>query len=260
MRSPFPGVDPYLEAPELWSEVHSRLIVAIADTLTEHLTEKYRVAIEKRTYFSSEDDSLLVGIPDVSVIARRGDEILPGRTANLATLTEPISVTLPNVQEVQERYLEVREIASGAVITAIEILSPKNKRPGEGRNAYERKRYQILASLTHLVEIDWLRGGQPLPMLGSQPSHYRMLISRSDRRPTAQLYAFSVRQPIPSIVIPLTATDEEPMLPLQAVLQTVYERGRYQLAVDYSQPATPPLSSEDAAWAEALLYAQGFRI
>ncbi|XGV96071.1 MAG: DUF4058 family protein [Leptolyngbya sp. BL-A-14] len=258
MQSPFPGIDPYLETPELWSEVHSRLIVAIADALTEHLTDKYRVAIEKRTYFSSEDESLLVGIPDVSVIARRADDSVI-RATNLATLPEPISVTLPQVEEVQERYLEVREVATGAVITAIEILSLKNKRPGEGRNAYERKRYQVLASLTHLIEIDWLRGGQPLPTIGSQPSHYRILVSRSDRRPTAQLYAFSVRQPIPSVIIPLTSNDEEPTLSLQEIFQTVYERGRYYLAVDYSQPPKPPLSPEDAAWAEALLQAQGFR-
>lgn len=258
MRSPFPGIDPYLEAPELWSEVHSRLIVAIADALTEHLSEKYRVAIEKRTYFSSEDDSLLVGIPDVAVISRRNEDASFGRAANLSTLTEPLAVTLPPVEEVQERYLEVREVATGAVITAIELLSPKNKRPGEGRYAYERKRYQVLASLTHLVEIDWLRGGQALPMIGSHSSHYRMLISRSDRRPTAQLYAFNVQQPIPAIFIPLTASDEEPLLSLQAVFQTVYERGRYHLAVDYRQPPTPPLSTEDAAWAEALLQTQGF--
>ncbi|MGC1309994.1 MAG: DUF4058 family protein [Phormidesmis sp.] len=50
MPSPFPGMDPYLEMPELWSEVHSRLIVAIADNLSEQLSDAYRVAIEKRTY------------------------------------------------------------------------------------------------------------------------------------------------------------------------------------------------------------------
>ncbi|HEY9751970.1 MAG TPA: DUF4058 family protein, partial [Coleofasciculaceae cyanobacterium] len=196
MRSPFPGMDPYLENPDLWSEVHSRLIVAIADDLTEHLSEKYRVAIEKRTYFSG-DDSLLVGIPDVSVVAKRRDGEMPtGGTATLP-LSEPITVTVPMVEEVQERYLEIREVKTGTVITAIEILSPKNKRKGEGRQAYERKRNQVLASLTHLVEIDLLRGGQPLPIKGDIQSDYRILVSRSDRRPSAQLYAFNLRQRIP---------------------------------------------------------------
>jgi hypothetical protein len=147
------------------------------------------------------------------------------------------------------------------VITAIEILSPKNKRSGEGRQAYERKRNQVLASMTtHLVEIDLLRGGQPLPILGTAQSDYRILISCSDRRPSAQLYAFSVRQEIPRFSVPLAAGDEEPVLDLQAVLQQVYKRGRYYLAVDYTQPPQPPLSAADTIWADGLLREAGLRI
>lgn len=251
MLSPFPGMNPYLENPELWSEVHSRLIVAIADDLTDHLSEKYRVAIEKRTYFSGGDDSLLVGIPDVSIVSKRTEENSSAATAMLTS--EPLTVTVPMVEEVQERYLEIREVATGAVITAIEILSPKNKRAGDGRQAYERKRNQVLASLTHLVEIDLLRGGQPLPMSGSAKSDYRILVSRSDRRPSAQLYAFSVRQEVPSFLVPLKAGEEEPLLRLQDILRKVYKRGRYHLTIDYTQPAQPPLAQDDQNWLTTLL-------
>ncbi|MBF2050702.1 MAG: DUF4058 family protein [Elainella sp. C42_A2020_010] len=251
MRSPFPGMNPYLENPELWSEVHSRLIVAIADDLTDHLSEKYRVAIEKRTYFSGGDDSLLVGIPDVSVVGKSPEQSQLSATATLPV--EPITVTVPMAEEVQERYLEIREVATGSVITTIEILSPKNKRSGEGRQAYNRKRHQVLASLTHLVEIDLLRGGQPLPILGVARSDYRILISRSDRRPSAQLYAFSVRQRIPQFTVPLAAGDEEPVLDLQSLVERVYERGRYYLAIDYTQPAPPPLSEQDAIWVATIV-------
>lgn len=252
MRSPFPGMDPFLENPELWSEVHSRLIVAIADDLTEQLSNRYRVAIEKRTYFSSGDDSLLVGIPDVSVMSRveksQPTELATRDTATLPS-TDPITVAVPLIEETQERYLEVREVATGAVITAIELLSPKNKRSGEGRQAYERKRNQVLASLTHFIEIDLLRGGQPLPILGTVPSDYRILISRSDVRPSAQLFAFNVQQEIPSFPVPLAPGETEPLLNLQQIFQAVYQRGRYYLAVDYQKPIQPPLSAESAAWA-----------
>ncbi|MBV8886966.1 MAG: DUF4058 family protein [Chroococcidiopsidaceae cyanobacterium CP_BM_RX_35] len=37
MPSPFPGMDPYLEQPALWSSFHSRLIVAIADAIVVYL-------------------------------------------------------------------------------------------------------------------------------------------------------------------------------------------------------------------------------
>lgn len=107
--------------------------------------------------------------------------------------------------------------------------------------------------MTHLIEIDLLRGGQPLPILGTAKSDYRILISRSDCRPSAQLYAFNVQQEIPKLAVPLTAEDEEPVLDLQSVLQRVYERGRYHLAMDYTQSPQPPLSEVDMAWVGSLL-------
>lgn len=73
MRSPFPGMDPYLEAPEVWPEVHSRLSVAIADQLGEQLSDPYRVAIEKRIYIDGAEADLTVGIPDISVVTQRAD-------------------------------------------------------------------------------------------------------------------------------------------------------------------------------------------
>jgi Protein of unknown function (DUF4058) len=46
MGNPFPGMNPYLEQPELWHQAHNRLIVAIADDLTPQIVPKYRVSIE----------------------------------------------------------------------------------------------------------------------------------------------------------------------------------------------------------------------
>ncbi|ASC69561.1 hypothetical protein XM38_004880 [Halomicronema hongdechloris C2206] len=252
MASPFPGMDPYLETPELWSAVHSRLIVAIADELVDHLSQKYRVEVEKRVYFSSEDDSILVGIPDVAVATGRS----AAGTTEAATLPPPMQpepVTVPLAAEVTERYLEIREVATGMVVAVIELLSPKNKRPGEGRIAYLRKRNQVLASVSHLVEIDLLRGGQPLPMSGQHPSDYHILISRADRRPTADLYRFGLQQPIPSFPVPLLPGEKEPILALQPLLNRVYEKGRYHLAIDYGQPPVPPLSKQNEQWMAELL-------
>lgn len=253
MPSPFPGMDPYLENAELWSAVHNRLIVAIADDLVDHLSQKYRVEIEKRTYFSADDESLLVGIPDVIVVTGK-DKELPTSTTTLARLVQPQQVRMPVSEEVNERYLEIREVATETVVTVFEILSPKNKRSGEGRIAYERKRNQVLASATHLVEIDLLRGSKTFPIVGGELGDYSVLISRSHQRPMADLYAFDLRQPIPSVPIPLLKGEDEPILELQKRLNYVYDRGRYQLAIDYTQPPQPPLSEEDVEWAKTLSY------
>lgn len=246
-------MDPYLENSEFWSAVHNRLIVAIADDLVNDLSEKYRVEIEKRTYFSSDDVSLLVGIPDVAVVTGRVTKSASSK-ATLFLPVQPQKVTVPIAEEVNERYLEIREVTTGTVVAVIEILSPKNKRSGEGRLAYERKRNQVLASATHLIEVDLLRGGKPFPMMGEDLGDYRILISRGDQRPVADLYAFNLRQPIPSVPIPLLADEEEPILELQKLLNYVYDRGRYHLAINYTQPLSPPLSEENAQWAKTLLF------
>ncbi len=69
MPSPFPGMNPYLENPEIWPEVHHLLISILAETLNPQLLPKYRVAVEKRIYETTADDSLLVGILKIFAFA-----------------------------------------------------------------------------------------------------------------------------------------------------------------------------------------------
>jgi len=261
MPSPFPGMDPYLEHPELWPEVHNRLIVAIADVLAPQLRPKYRIAIEKRVYQISGEESLLIGIPDV-VVQRQisaTNPILPNVTVS-SPLVQPETVTVPMPEVVKEGYLEVRDVGTGEVVTAIEVLSPSNKRPGEGRQVYELKRQRVLGSLTHLVEIDLLRGWQPMQVFGNGiQGHYRILVSRGERRPLASLYAFSLQDVIPSFPLPLRSRDVEPLVDLQALVGGLYDRAGYDLVIDYSREPVPPLSEVDAAWADTLLREQGLR-
>ncbi|MBD1926083.1 DUF4058 family protein [Trichocoleus sp. FACHB-90] len=258
MPSPFPGVDPYLENPELWAEVHHRLITAIADAIAPSLRPKYRVAIEKRIYLSDVKDSDLVMIPDVTVFSNP-NATQSQSTATLTSPREPITVTVPIPEETREGYLEIREVKTGDVITVIEILSPKNKGAGVGRKVYEAKRQQVLTSASHLVEIDLLRRGKPMPIESHIQADYRILVSQAHRRPVAHLYAFSVQEEIPSFPLPLQSGDAEVQLELQTLLSGVYDRAGFDLTVDYTQPAIPPLKGENAVWADALLREKGLR-
>jgi hypothetical protein len=262
MRSPFPGMNPYLENPELWAEFHHWMITMIAESLVPKLRPKYRVGIEKRVYQTIDNESLLIGIPDVMV----GHSTTPTTTeASVGVVVasppvKPINVNLPMPEEVREGYLEVREVGTGEVVTVIEVLSPKNKRAGEGRKAYLSKRQQILGSSTHLVEIDLLRGGKPMPILGHQiQADYRILVSRSNSRPKAELYPFNLQQPIPSFPLPLRRGDNEPLLDLQTLIHEVYDRAGLDLAIDYSSEPIPGLSSSDTVWMNQLLQQQGLK-
>ena len=262
MPSPFPGMDPYLEQPAFWSSFHSRLVVAVADAIEAMLDPQYYVEVETRTYYSDDDNSVLIGIPDAIVVSSPPnnptvDTPTDGESA-VAVQLRPQQVTVPVPLEVNERYLEIRELATGEVITAIEVLSPKNKRTGKGRIAYEEKRSAFLGSLTHLVELDLLRSGEAMAMKGSVPATaYRILISRSDRRPVADLYGFTIREPLPTFPVPLKRGEQELLLPLQEVFDGVYDRARYQSRINYLEPPPPPpLSEADQQWLDVLLASQ----
>jgi Protein of unknown function (DUF4058) len=250
MPSPFPGMDPYLESPEFWSEVHNRLIVAIADDLAPNLRPKYRVAIEQRIYLSSTNgDRPLVGIPAVTLSNRSNPDSWSMATV-MTPSSKPIAISLPLPEEVRESYLEIREINSSQVITVIELLSPKNKKFGEGRIAYERKRQKVLGSSTHLVEIDLLRQGKKFPLgaVAASPQYY-VLVARGDRRPAADLYPFTLREPIPSFPLPLAESELEPVIELQKIFDGVYDRAGFHLAIDYKNPPSPKLNNADSQWA-----------
>jgi hypothetical protein len=258
MPSPFPGMDPYLEYPAFWSSFHTRFIVAIADAIEPQLGSEYYVEVESRTYQSDEEEEILIGIPDAIVFAEKSNAPANPTSVSegaVATQVQPETVVVPVPVELKERYLEVREMGTEAVITVIELLSPTNKRAKDGRAEYEKKRRQILGSQTHLVEIDLLRGAKPMSMQGVQTaSPYRILISRSSDRPRAALYPVMLDQPLPDLPIPLKPGDSDPTVSLQSIFTQVYDRARYANRIDYAQPLPPPkLTDTDQQWVEELL-------
>jgi hypothetical protein len=258
MPSPFPGMNPYLEDPFFWREVHNRLAVALANDLGARLRPHYYAAIETRTYLEDESDGVLVGIPDTIVFAAAPSS----QSAIAATAT----VTLPSVQpqqvrliepiEVKERYLEVRRVKTHEVVAVIEILSPKNKR-SDGRDSYLKKRQAVFASQTHWIEIDLLRVGQPMPLAGvNRLGDYRILVSAATERPSAMLYGFDLRDRIPVFPLPLKPDDQPVLVDLQPLLHEVYDQGNFDLRIDYQQPVPEPaLADSDQDWIQPILAA-----
>ena len=245
MPSPLPGMDPYLEHPDLWPEVHSRLLVAIADHLGPQLRPKYRVVVEEAFYQTTEPDAVLVGRPDVAVTQPLGRA--PTNVTNGIATIQPIQINLPAATVIRQGYLEIRDVVTSEVVTALEVLSPTNKRPGAGRRTYEAKRQIVLASATNLVEIDLLRQWPPLTP-GPLSSHYRILVSASTQRPSASLYAFNLPDPIPPFPLPLRDEDPAPILSLKPLIDDIYDQSGYDLVIDYSLPPVPELSAGDLAW------------
>jgi hypothetical protein len=275
MPSPFPGMDPYLEHPAIWPGVHANLIVSIQDALQPLVRPRYYVSVELRVRELDPDESALAGIPDATVI-EAADQRGPSRPANgpasaagvrargrtngSGPNARVLTVAMPRTIPVRERYLEVRDTETRDAVTVIEVLSPTNKASGRGRAEYEGKRLAIAATLTNFVEIDLLRIGEPMPVRylvdpppDDQLGAYRVLVSRGHWEHRAELYPVSLRERLPTVPIPLRPGDPEPPLDLQSVIDTVYDRGAYDLHLNYRRDPVPSLGPADAAWAAALL-------
>lgn len=262
MPSPFPGMNPYLESPDRWSTVHNRLIVAMADLLTPPLLPKYQVDIDKRVCEVMGINMVLSGRPSITIQQSRHPHQLPESVSfesGITTAKAPVSVMLPMPEEVREPYLEVKDAETQAVVTAIEILSPSNKR-GNGRQRYLEKRQKILQSRTHLIEVDLLTQPDPLPLAqGTITSHYHILVSRSQSRPAAGLYPFNLPEPIPTVPLPLAPNDPELMIDLQNLLHQVYDRSGYDYFIGYQQDVELSFTDVYLVWIGKLLKEKGLQ-
>ena len=140
MPSPFPGMNPYFEQASIWADFHTEILTTLRRLLVPQLRPTYFVQIEVQKY-----------IQELSSQARR------------------------YVDKV--RYLEVRDREGRDLVTVIELLSPSNKRAGDDRESYLKKRSELLRSPAHLVEIDLLRGWTPMPHEGRPECDYSVMVS-----------------------------------------------------------------------------------
>ena len=276
--NPFPGMNPYLEERGLWPDVHTTLIVGLRNQLARQLRPEYRVSAEERVYLLTDPDGSSNGsgggnaigsryrVPDVAVLAGVGAGAAAADGSGLrfpAPTRSPdaVAVQLPDTDLFKERYIEVRRVANREVVAVIELLSPTNKTPPD-RRGYLAKRAAILSSPTHLVEIDLLRAGRRMPVIGDVPdTHYRILVANARRTDSgADLYAFGIRDAIPDFVLPLAQADEGIAINLNPVINDAYANSGYDLDIDYAQDLQePPLSDDDRVWLDALLREQGLR-
>lgn len=259
MIAPFPGMDPYLEAPGLWPDVHSSLIVAIRDQIQPVISPRYTAIITPYTTYESLDIApARYAVPDIGIIDQGTPSPISTSAIAVAPLTGVVAIEIPT------RYarIEIRTVGDETLVTVIELLSPANKRPGiDHAEAYERKRQEIMQSSAHLVEIDLLRGGRRPSVLTPLPdTPYFIFLSRAERRPKIDIWPVSLQQPIPSVPIPLRRPDPDVPLDLTQALDRIYQSARYDLRINYRQAPPPPdLTTADTGWLDNQLRTAGKR-
>ena len=272
MPSPFPGMDPYLESPVHWRGFHAGLIFCINEALNAQLPPGFVSNIDERVYLVQPERALY---PDVVLLQRPAAVPAPpvpgGGGVALAVREEdaPLLLTVYS-DEMREGFIEVRTVGGDEeqVVTVIEVLSPANKAPGsEGRDPYVRKQEQLLRSDVSLLEIDLLRSGAhtiAVPHAALQAEFgtwdYLVCLHRGGQRWDFEVWRSTVRARLPrGVRIPLTDEHPDVLLDLQAAFDHAYDAGPYKRRVDYRKEPDPPLSDEDAAWADALLKEKGAR-
>jgi hypothetical protein len=254
-------MDPYLERH--WGDVHTRLVTYASDQLQKYLPRDLRARVEERVVVS-EWDRHRSFFPDVRVIEAERRPRRPAKSKAIIALAEPLVIDLANEPETQ-RFVEIRDVSSGSrLVTVLEVLSPSNKRPGEGQEQYLRKQQELRDAGVSLVEIDFLRAGDwivALPEGALEPARrtpYRVVVRRGWRRLQAEYYGIDLAGRLPTIRVPLRLTDSDVPLDLQALLEQCYENGGYD-DIDYTKAPDPPLPAVAARWAAQLLRRAGRR-
>jgi len=264
MKSPFPGMDPYLE--QYWSDVQASLAIYARNHLNRQLPKDLRarvhqsVAVELET--PDDVDEHRIYFPDVQVVP--SDRPANGQP-NAATITTAEPILIPrNAESLTLRSVRIVSSEGYDLVTAIEFLSPANKIGMAGRSEYEQKQGDILRSGASLVEIDLVRAGRHIlafeleKLATRQRSAYGACVIRGWRRKRAEFYPMKLRERLPKIRIPLRKTDADVAIDLQDLIDKAYDDGRYD-DLDYAGPLAPKLPRNDEAWADRLLKAAGKR-
>jgi hypothetical protein len=257
MPSPFPGMDPYLEAH--WGDVHSRIATIGSAILNRTMPAGLRARVETSVAVEVDDphdDDVVTYYPDIQV-EPSGRGVGSGSTTALAT--EPFVVSR-KAEPQTLRSIRIVTADGGDLVTAVEILSPSNKIGDTGRDAFREKQRTLLEGKANVVVIDLIRAGRhviavPLLELPRRVRQsYKAVVIRGWKQTQAEVYPISIREKMPTIKVPLRRTDPDALLDLQAILATAYDDGGYD-SIDYRRPLDPALSEGDEKWVDKMLKA-----
>jgi hypothetical protein len=245
-------MDPYIEGV-CWGDFHSVFIQCWREAVIDQLPDGFDAEIVEYVSVVTPQQRTRRISPDVLVIqsdetgglpaVKRADE----NEGGIAVL-EPVEMALEYLERLRWPFIEIKRLEDERVIAVLELLSPSNK-SGEDRIEYLRKRESVFKSDAHLVELDLLMGGKRIPMEEDlPPGDFYAFVSRADRRPICQVYAWGLQRTLPMIPVPLIQPHADVRVELSEVFAAAFERGRYQRRLKYAQPPLAPVPAELVDW------------
>jgi hypothetical protein len=256
MKSPFPGMDPYLE--RRWGDVHTRLCAQISARLQSLLPSGLRARTQEDVLLEDDAESSSAYFePDISVIELPDADDLEAVGA-VAVATQPIAVRHVRLPK-RQRWIEILDSSDGyRLVTAIEILSPGNKAAGALNRSYLNKIRRYTDGAVNVVEIDLLRSRRDRLAVpeseipDDRHADYYTSICRAKDRSLWLVYPMKLRDPLPAIPIPCREKDRDVVLELQPIMDQIYIDGAHD-DLKYDEPPEPPFSKADAKWAAGLI-------
>jgi hypothetical protein len=258
VKSPFPGMDPYLEL--WWRDIHHTLCTYARDSLQPQLGGGLKARVDERLVVETDDTGRSI-YPDVRIVEsgwlKEGDQAVP-EAPGVAAVAESLVVQIES-EPARQAFIHIIDIRNdNRLIIAIEFLSPSNKLPGDGREQYVQKQKDTCEAGAGLVEIDLVRAGKRptlaqshLPARRNQT--YQVCIYRPWKPSQCQVICIPLAARLPTIPIPLRPKDAEVALDLQLLIDQAYRNGAYGDELDYSKLCQPPLGDAEAGWAKELL-------
>jgi hypothetical protein len=257
-------MDPWLEGPGVFPDIHDALIYLLREALNAVLPKGFHARGATRIWMDEDHQRE----PDVSVTRRRAWDAPDdgGVVAEAFTRVGMLAVQAAVLTEpVEERYLEIRSTAGERLVTAVEILSLTNKTPGEaGRGAYRQKQGEFRTGRVNLVEIDLLRGGThttaiPLGELRQRAGSfdYHVCVTAAAVPGRFFIAPFRLADRMPTVAIPLEGDAGPVSIDLQPLFDRAYDTGRYADTDYLDRPPEPPLTPDQQSWAEGILRGKG---
>jgi hypothetical protein len=258
MPSPFPGVDPFIEAQRSWPDFHSRFMNCWCEAISAQLPENYLARLEERVEIV--DDPYACDGPrrrQPDIVVTQTDPSTKRSTSSSSTgLLEPVTLPYAIEEEHRQSYIEIVHGPDRAVVTVLELLSPTNKE-GNGFHAYLAKRRELLRQAIHLVELDLLLSGRrltfakPLP-----PGDFFAFVTRANRRNFSDVYSWTVRDSIPVVPVPLVPPDADLLIEMQPIANLAYERGYYHRFLKYGDEYDLPVNPPTKQWIDQIARSQ----
>lgn len=267
MPSPFPGMDPWLEHPAIFPDLHDSLIFCLREALNAVLPPPYFAAIGSRVWVELTERRVE---PDVDVLrpvtAANGGPVPTSGGVAVAEVTLAGAVVVPSAgrppgETMRQTFVGVYAQPGGErLVTTVEVLSLTNKTRGmHGRDQYLQKQEESLRSSVNLIEIDLLRCGEHSTAVPREEAvartggfDYHVCVHLFQRPLDFFVYAIRLADRLPTITVPLLP-GENVQINLQPLLDRCYDTGVYARRIRYADNPHPPLLPEQLGWARETL-------